>query len=90
MGRVFIRGLAGADGLKLNLIDDGNYSGLGIRVDVEQPSDKPTPDETAVLKDGGFRYKRWRVPVISTNIPPRKDGLTDRLDWQPRVSLEFG
>ncbi|HYH66470.1 MAG TPA: hypothetical protein VD866_17385 [Urbifossiella sp.] len=53
------------NGVKLNLIDDGNYGGMGVQIDVEQPSDKPTPDETAVLKDGGFRYKggEWRAGI---------------------------
>ncbi|HEV2555452.1 MAG TPA: hypothetical protein VGV17_16990 [Bosea sp. (in: a-proteobacteria)] len=50
------------NGIHLNLIDDGNYGGMGVQIDVEQPGDKPTPDETAVLKEGGLRYRagEWR------------------------------
>jgi len=53
------------NGVKLNLIDDGNYGGMGVQIDVEQPSDKPTPDETAILKDAGFRYRggEWRAGI---------------------------
>jgi len=53
------------NGVKLNLIDDGNYGGMGVQIDVEQPEDKPTPDETAILKEGRFRYRggEWRAEI---------------------------
>lgn len=52
-------------GTHLNFIDHGNHGGMGIQIDCEKPEDKPTPEETAILKDAGFRYrdKEWRAGI---------------------------
>jgi hypothetical protein len=70
------------NGVHLNLIDDGNYGGMGVVIDVEKPEDKPTPDETAILKDARMRYRggEWRGEIDRRNPAASRNALHKTFD----------
>src|SRR5438128_677924 len=77
---------------RVELIDDGNASGIGIKLSYDDPAERPSDAVKQILKGGdekrpGFMYrgdlKQWRKRVGSDTDP--RTAVAIRLDAERRV-----
>lgn len=79
-------------GRRVELIDDGNAGGIGIKLSYDDPKERPSDEVKQILKEGdetrpGFTYrgelKQWRKRIGSDADP--KTAVAIRLDAERRV-----
>jgi hypothetical protein len=77
---------------RVELIDDGNAAGLGIKLSYDDPKERPSEEIKQILKEGdekrpGFSYrgdlKQWRKRVGSDADP--RTAVAIRMDAERRV-----
>jgi hypothetical protein len=80
-------------GKKIELIDDGNAGGLGIKFTYDDPAERPSDEVKQILKDGdeqrpGFSYqgslKQWRKRIGADAGP--QTAVAIRLDAERRFA----
>ena len=69
----------------VRLIDDGNFGGLGIKIDFKDPADKPSPAVIKTLREehDGKRGLSWNS-VLGQSRKPVRFPIYDRVDAERR------